>query len=252
MRSLGDILGSTAVSTGQSQGRRGEPVRRHSRLAGREGVFWRPTNRQATRRIILAAEKYEIETKEPGCRNGALGHIALEILRYMANLVSHKTGQLDPSLETLMRKLGRSKDAIVRALKALRMHGFIDWLRRYVPTGNNDGVQVQQTSNAYRLMLPERAKRLLGRYGKNAPVPDDFAHAQATREAELNVMRDALTMPELALFEAGDTALGRSLARLGSLLAERESAKRSESQSQNLYNSGIGHTPDPLMESDRS
>jgi hypothetical protein len=63
-----------------------------------------------------------------------------------------------------MRKLRRSKDAVVRALQALRAHGFLDWLRRYVPTGQEGrGPQVKQTSNAYRLSMPARAMRLLGR-----------------------------------------------------------------------------------------
>ena len=63
-----------------------------------------------------------------------------------------------------MARTKRSKDAVVRALAALRRHGFVDWLRRYIPTGNlGAGPQVQQTSNAYRLALPPAAERLLGR-----------------------------------------------------------------------------------------
>ncbi len=92
--------------------------------------------------------------------------MAIELLELFANLVNFRTGRLDPSIETLMRYLRRSRDAIVRALKALRQHGFLDWLRRYIPTGNQGrGPQVQQTSNAYRLSLPARALRLLGRMG---------------------------------------------------------------------------------------
>ncbi|HRM75333.1 MAG TPA: helix-turn-helix domain-containing protein, partial [Paracoccus sp. (in: a-proteobacteria)] len=57
-------------------------------------------------------------------------------MELFANLVDFRTGRLEPAIETLMRMLRRSRDAIVRALKALRSHGFLDWLRRYVPTGN--------------------------------------------------------------------------------------------------------------------
>ena len=62
-------------------------VRRNSFAKGREGVFWRSTKRQDMRQIVLAARRYEITTKQKGKRNGALGHVAIEILDYMANLV---------------------------------------------------------------------------------------------------------------------------------------------------------------------
>jgi len=143
------------------------PVRRQSRARGRcEGVFWRRTNRQDVRTIVLAARRYELAGRQPGARNGPLGGVAIELLELFANLVDFRTGRLEPSIDTLMLKLRRSRDAIVRALKNLRAHGFLDWLRRYQPTGNEGrGPQVQQTSNAYRMSLPDRARQLLGRWG---------------------------------------------------------------------------------------
>lgn len=213
-------------------------VRRSSRMAGRcEATFWRPVKRQEARQIVLAARRYEISTKQKGKRNGALGHVALEILDYLTNLVDYRTGRLEPSLDYLMEKLCRSRDAIVRALKALRTHGFIDWLRRFVPTGNEGHGQpkYQQTSNAYRLSMPKRALRYLGRYGKKAPLPDDFTHAQETQAATIEAYKDSLSLSEQALFELGDTPLGQTLARLGKMMENRESAKRSESLSKDSF-----------------
>ena len=87
-------------------------VRRHSRLAGRcEGVFWRATSRQEVRRVVLAARRYELAGRQPGKRSGPLGHVALEVLELLGNLVSYRTGRLDPSLDTLMRLLRRSRAA---------------------------------------------------------------------------------------------------------------------------------------------
>lgn len=224
LTSIGAILDGPQASRTQ--------VRRHSRLAGRcEGVFWRGTSRQEVRRIVLAARRYELHGRQHGARNGPLGHVALEILDLLANLVSYKTGRLDPSLDYIATKLNRSKDAVWRALRSLRLHGFLDWLRRYVPTGKEGrGPQVQQTSNAYRLSLPARALRLLGRMGQEPPIPDDFAQALAQRTAELEAHRKSLPLDQLALFECGDNELGRLLASLGRKVQERESAKRAESE----------------------
>ncbi|RVP06954.1 helix-turn-helix domain-containing protein [Sinorhizobium meliloti] len=222
-----------AVPTGAPAERERTPVRRQSRAAGRcEGVFWRRTNRQEVRQIVLAARRYELTCREPGSRNGPLGGVAIEVLELFANLVNFRTGRLDPSIDFLMLKLRRSRDAIVRALKALRSHGFLDWLRRYVPTGNEGrGPQVQQTSNAYRLSLPARARQFLGRFGITPPPPDDHVQAEAERAAEMEAHRASLPMDELALFDVGNNPLGQALARLARSMKQRESAKQTESPS---------------------
>ena len=216
----------------EQAGRPRQPVRRHSRLAGREGVFWRRTNRQEVRRVMLAAKRYELATRQPGARSGALGFVALEVLELMGNLVDFRTGRLEPSIETMMRYLKRSRDAIVRALKALRDHGFLDWLRRYEPTGAEQGPQVKQTSNAYRLFLPKRAAALLGRSGLTAPVPDDFSHARQEKAAQIEEYAASLSFAQRALFEIEDEGLAAALSRLGAALdakKQRESAGQSES-----------------------
>ena len=108
----------------------------------------------------------------------------------------------------------------MRALANLRDHGFLDWLRRYVPTGNEGrGPQVQQTSNAYRLSLPPRAARLLGHLAEAPPAPDDHTHAQAVQAAEMKAQIDALPLWEQPIALMGDTGLARALARLGAGVA---------------------------------
>src|SRR5690606_5143462 len=179
------------------------PVRRRSYLKGRsEGRIWQATTRKDVQAILRAAEIYnEAGLREKGERSGPLGSVALDVLRLFVNLIDFRTGRLEPSITTIMDRLGRSRDTIVRAPKNLRAHGFIDWLRRYEPTGNEGrGPQVQQASNAYRLSLPEKALRFLGRFGKAPPPPDDHVAAQAARTAELDAYRKALPLDELALF----------------------------------------------------
>ncbi len=210
-----------------------EPVRRHSRLVGQcEAVFWRRTDRREVRRVLLAARKYELAGRQPGRRNGPLGHVGLEVLELLVNLVDHRTGRLEPSLDTLTRRLRRSKDAVVRALAALRAHGFADWIRRFEAVERDGpGPRIRQTSNAYRLSLPARAARLLGVQGKDIPLPDDLAYDRETWHQELAAMKAALSLNDLAVLEVDNGPLGCALAQLGRFVQERESASRSESRS---------------------
>ena len=211
-----------------------QPVRRRSHLAGKhDRQFWKPISRAEARQIVLAARKFDMANRRAGERNGPLGHVAIEILELFANLVSFKTGQLDPSLEYLCRKLARSKDAVHRALKALRAHGFLDWLRRYVPTENGGrGPQVKQTSNAYRLLLPRKALQWLGAWGRSIPLPDDFAHATDARRAEMAAYEAPLSELEYVAHIVEDEGLRAVLERMAKARAERkerESAEQAES-----------------------
>jgi len=216
-------------------GRPAEPVRRHSRPQGRfEGMFWRPFKPKDVARYLTAAERFERAGKKPGDRNGPLGTVAIEVLRELLRLVDYRTGRLEPALLTIMARTKRSKDAVVTALKALRRHGFVDWVRRYIPTGNlGAGPQVQQTSNAYRLALPPAAERLLGRAGEDAPMPDDHAHALEARQAERRAQLAGVDPEErnAALFGSGP--LADAFSRMERVLEqrnERESARQSESR----------------------
>lgn len=230
-------LGEIASARPQEGRRTHQPIRRNSRPAGRcEGVFWRPTNRRDVEQIKLAAKRYELATRQPGARNGALGFVALEVLEYLGNLVDFRTGRLDPSLDFLMAKLRRSRDAIVRALAALRDHGFLDWLRRFEPTGNEGrGPQVRQISNAYRLSLPRRAAAMLGRFFQIPPAPDDHAHAQEIHAAQIEEYRAGLSELERTMMDLDpDNPVSAALLRFAkarALRSERESARQAESRS---------------------
>ena len=58
----------TGAADGGSVSRRAsrrthEPIRRQSRLKGREGVFWRPVTRSELDKIMQAAVKYDTAMK---------------------------------------------------------------------------------------------------------------------------------------------------------------------------------------------
>jgi len=227
---IGTVLGR--VLDGQ---RSRVPVRGNSYQRGHcEAAFWRKTNWQEVQRILLAAKRYERIERRPGRRNGPLGSVAIEVLEYLVNVVDFETGRLEPLIGTLTRRLKRSRDAVVRALKNLRRHGFLYWIRRYEPTGNEGhGPQVRQATNAYCLSLPERAKQLLGWRSLPEPVPEDCEHAQEVRQAELETYRKSLPRGEPASFDVEDDHLAQALARLGRNI-ERESARRAESRSESI------------------
>lgn len=193
-----------------------------------ERDFWKPTDRNTTWCIVRGAERYDRAKKEKGARNGPLGSIALEVLRLFANIVDHRTGRLDPAITYIMDRLGRSRDAVCRAIGRLVEHGFLTRVRRYVATDiEGAGPQVKQTSNAYRLHLPEAVAALMP--PREAPVPDDDMQRRAEHEAADKAMVKTLSLPERAAdaFDAHDK-LGQALARLGGGIErrQRESVQR--------------------------
>lgn len=214
------------------------PVRRRSHFKGRsEGRIWQPTTRKDVQAILKAAEIYnEAGLHEKGERSGPLGSVALDVLRLFVNLIDFRTGRLEPAITTIMDRLGRSRDTIVRALKNLRAHGFLDWIRRYEPTGNEGrGPQVQQASNAYRLSLPEKARQFLGRFRKAPPPPADHGQDQRAWSEAIAAYRDALPLDERTQLDVGDSPLGPALVRMArSMMNKRESDKQTESPSSSI------------------
>ena len=212
-----------------------EPIRRHSRPRGRcEGMFWRPFNPKDIGRYLLAAERFERAGRQKGDRSGPLGAVALEVLRELVRLIDYRTGRLEPALTTLMRRVKRSKDAVVRALANLRTHGFLDWLRRWEATGDREGgPAVKQATNAYRLTLPPAAEKLLGHLASPPPTPEDIEHARAARMAAVVAMVDGLPLDEQPAAAGLTGPLAAALSRLGRGLMRKEceSAERSESGS---------------------
>jgi hypothetical protein len=181
------------------------------------------------RRVVLAAKRYELAGRQGGRRRGPLGHVGLEVLELLANLVSYRSGRLEPSYAYLMRTLRRSKDAVHRALAALREHGFLNWLRRHEKVEvleDAPGPRVRQVSNAYRLSLPARAAQMLGHWLSAPPLPDDVAQERETRAAWLRERKAALPLSELPLAEVEDNRLAQVLGELGRAVEARARARQ--------------------------
>ena len=223
-RSLHEIIGKTSLY-GVSRNR----VRRDSFLKGScEARFWRPVSKRQMGPAMVAAEGYDRQHKQPGKRNGPLGHVGLEVLRALYRIVCHRSGRLEPSIDYLVGKLRRSRDAIVRALKALKDHGFLDWIRRTepIPEAEGAGPRIRQVSNAYRLCIPAFARVIVERIIGPAPVPADAVQHFEQRRAEQAMMVAQLPLREAVGFSVSNEALAAALARLADALEgnERESA----------------------------
>ena len=195
-------------------------VRKHSRPRGAAGRYVELSWQEANERI-RALEKWERRQKrDPRRRNRAVGHIGVELYKFMARRAVNARGRLDNlSYGALASILGYARSAIVAAMARLKAHGWMDWRRQYEETGEAGvrGPQVQQSTNFFWVSAPIAALIKLGiRFG-GPPPPDDFDHARSAGVAE-NKDHDFTESP-----------LGGSIAALGSLVRERETSRTSES-----------------------
>jgi hypothetical protein len=196
-------------------------------MPGQEGAHWRPFSRRNAARFLHAAERYDRlqrlkhRADRTGRKNGTLGHIGLEVLRELLRLIDYKTGRLDPAIATIAARIGRSVAAVAEALKRLRTHGFLSWLRRYVPTDREGlrGPQVRQTSNAYALAIPAVA-----RLESDPPMPDDEADRIIASEEQHAAMIASLPLFERhrVMFDSRDNEMADTLSRIFEKIAARE------------------------------
>lgn len=238
----------TRLGRGDSP-RSGEPVWRNSYYVGQiEDRIWKPIH-DGTRRggkrwtaaLLRAAERFEIKSRaerrerEPGARNGALGEIALRVLKYLYEVVDYASGRLEPALRTIADEIGHAYSAVHKALVRLRAHGFLSWMRRSRPIDDPEpgGPQVEQVSNAYGLLVPTEMRDWLGKLLRPAPQPGCEADRRRRDRNELEAMLEGMTAVERhdATFNAG-ALLGETLRSLAALIDRRE-LKKGESSSAN-------------------
>jgi hypothetical protein len=188
--SVAALLGTTPPSKGRRPNGAGRnnperPIHRESYNVGeRELYLWQPIDPTEINPRIKAAQLYDRRKKLPGRRNGALGHIAIEILEALYSFADYATGRLEPTLDQICRRINRSRPAVVDALKRLKQADFVNWIRRCEPTGKETGQQVKQAPNAYVLGLPREmlayvAKKLRRKPKDAVPAEQRIAQARA-------------------------------------------------------------------------
>ena len=241
-RSIGEVL--AAVQSAKAT-RCYQPVRRNSFHAHdrRALGIWQPIarNGESPHRLISeslkAAQRYNELKKGAGERQGPLGDVGMRLLRELSGIVDYKTGRLEPALETLCKRINRSRSTVVKYLAKLKLHGFLDWVRRTEPTGNEGaGPQVRQITNAYRLTLPPIAAAWVAEKLYGGPLPEDWVWRVEAEGAEIEAMLDTATVDEQVRFIVGDATFAASMVKLGEGLA-RDSA--SSLNGQNPYQDNI-------------
>jgi hypothetical protein len=198
--SIGELLGGVRVKTTRSF----QPVRRNSYAANDQRVLavWQPLGKPHEARKIAyftlkAAEEFERRHKRFGKQNGPLGHIGLEVLRYLYRTVDYRTGRLDPAIGTMCSELVRSREPVNKALGRLVDHGFLVSMRRAEPTNcPGAGPQIRQMTNAYGLRLPKPLAEWIARRWSDAPVPDCDLTRRKAEQDEFEAMLDQLSVED--------------------------------------------------------
>ncbi|SEI67737.1 hypothetical protein SAMN05518849_101526 [Sphingobium sp. AP50] len=117
--------------------------------------------------MLRLAKEYDVIHKKKGERSPLMANGIRVYEAMLRQFLDFKTGQCDPAITALMKVTALSKNAVVDALKRLKEHGFLDWVRRSQRTTNTGdaGPQREQATNAYHFDIG-RLGRALGDAGK--------------------------------------------------------------------------------------
>jgi biotin operon repressor len=161
---------------------------------------------------------------------------AVRIYEELCTLARLNAGRVYPSYDRLAAATALGRATVARALQILEDAGFLVRQRRFRRVeGEGPGPRWEQTSNAYRPVVPKRLLSLLPRWLRPAPVPDDALQHAVEQADEQERLKAQLTCRELARFTVGG-ALGRVLARLGGALDRQTPMRESHTDPEPLPN----------------
>lgn len=221
----------------QTKVRTFQPVRRSSYDAGdRRAQVFQPIGAgdpgSALRwcdKLVQTAREFDRVHKEHGRRLGPLGDSALVLLETIVRrCLDFASGRCEPAIETLMRYTRYARATVVAALRRLKRHGFLAWVRRTVRTDNapGEGPQVRQISNAYFFDLTRLAGEVRARFrqllGGRAALAEEAREAERRRALSEAVASAPPSTVGTILAGSTDPALAAVLDRLGKALEERE------------------------------
>ena len=210
-----------AISAGRAcvHARPTTPNPHHPRPWRRGSVFGDGRRRPLStdeRRIWLARA---IAERRAGRLTRGYVEVADALLKHLGT-----DGQCYPSHATLACGASCNPSTVLRALKALQAIGLLTWERRIVrkewPAGGRGAARVEQTSNAYELLLPdrpiapreERRCRAVASHPncgrqKAGETPSQMTHRgfpelTQAKLAEMKIMQDARQLRLMAALQA--------------------------------------------------
>ncbi len=235
---FGGVRAKSAKRVTYRPHRTGAHVRRDSRERGTfEAGWYHPLDYLAGIKMREVVENYDTEHKKRDARRGPLGPYTCRVFNVMVAMVDKCTGQLDPTIATIMTKTGFCRQTVQESITKLCEHGFLERARRCIRT-SGEGPRFKQTSNAYRITCPPALRSRLGRHGTRPPVPDDHAQHIAEDRAAVAAMMAGLPNNEFARlqFDDPESGLARATASLGKAVDRDPSANLlSRLQPDNLY-----------------
>jgi Helix-turn-helix domain len=202
----------------------------------REKVFGEgprvPLEREAKVRIMHLARALTHKT-EPGKHYGVLTGKFVDVLHAMLWLIHDgRSGQCNPSYETIAGKAGCAMSTVCEAIKALELAGLLSWVNRIVRVRVRERDlfghwattwRVLRTSNAYVFHDPKAAERSKTEIRQDpriiVKIPRRFA-----RSSIPTILCTALYSPSGELPASSNSAPGR--ARPSRALRRAQSARR--------------------------
>lgn len=228
-RSFGELATAALGAVGRRKSRAdgtGDPVRslsydvddRRAQPWVRLGDGSRKQKHVYVDSLRLALKELRAKQREEGYRGwDRLQGNDLLVYDALLDRMDHRTGQLYPELATIAGDAGLSKQTVIDALKRIRAHGFIAWVRRSKRKPESEGQagpQREQTSNAY--YVDFAALRRLTRRA--------WLRFRALVERRLKGLAGAMTAIAGEARAIQDAPLAAAIAALGEAV-ERESIK---------------------------
>jgi hypothetical protein len=221
----------------QDAARKREPIARrtyaklHRRSipAGAERrVIW---NQQGAGRAKRALRAHAKSKWERGRRMGgadSVSRIAVDLYCVLIDKAVAWRGNLYPTEQQLADWVGCGLSSINAAKAWLSSEGWLDWDRRFefTPERGVRGQQVEQTSNFYRVLLPNVARQLLAAWDARR-VPretEDQAYARQKRQA---LADEGRRIDALQAQEDGSPAIRAAAEKFRSEAGEGGSSKSS-------------------------
>ncbi len=246
-----NVLAQVTRSQGGHPPRRAGGVRRGSIEAGtfEERFFAKPAKGECDRLIRMArvaldtGRRVKREARAEGRALTGPERLladltagAVRVYEELCTLARLNGGKVYPSYDRLASATALGRATVARALQILEDAGFLVRQRRFRRVeGEGPGPRWEQTSNAYRPVVPKRLLSLLPRWLRPAPVPEDALQHIADQVEEQDRFKAQLTCRELAQITVGGT-LGRVLARLGIAIDQQVPVRESHCDPEPLPN----------------